>query len=185
MPTLFKKPRGFGNKFKKYSRKKKLEIFLPFTATDEEAVDTGLTELTRRLGDAATAKRVRALQAEMGGVSSGTVPELVTYDWLKRGGWRFIYQAELYGGRATAGGLLPDFVVETGAGTGMAWQIQGEYWHGKTNEKAVSDAAAALRLLGQVVGGIRIDKVINLWEQDLYTKRPQVFEYALAGISLR
>jgi branched-chain amino acid transport system substrate-binding protein len=61
----------------------------------------------------------------------------------------------------------------------------GEYWHGKTNEKAASDAAAALRLIGQIVGGIRIDKVISLWETDLYTKRPQVFEYALAGISLR
>lgn len=183
--ATFKKPRGFSNKFKKYSRQKQVEIFLPFTATDEEQVDTELTELTRRLGDEATAKRVRALQGEMGGVAQGTVPELVTYDWLKRGGWRYIYQAELYGGRAAAGGLLPDFVVETGAGTGMAWQIQGEYWHGKSGDKAISDAEAALRLAGQVVAGIRIDKVINLWETDIYTKRPQVFEYALAGISLR
>jgi hypothetical protein len=184
--ATFKKGKGFSNKFKKYSRGKKLEIFLPFVAkNDDEDVDTALTELTRRLGDAALAKRIRALQAQYGGVSSGTVPELVTYDWLQRSGYRFVFQAELYGGRATAGGILPDFVVETGAGTGMAWNVQGEYWHGKTNEKAQSDAVDALRMIGQVVNGIRIDKVLYLWEQDLYTKRPQVFQYAIAGIGLR
>lgn len=186
--ATFKKARGrgFGNKFKKYSRGKKLEIFLPFvTPNDGEDVDTALTELTRRLGDAALAKRIRVLQAQYGGVSSGTVPELVTYDWLQRSGYRFIFQAELYGGRATAGGILPDFIVETGAGSGAAWNIQGEYWHGKTQEKAQSDAAEVLRMIGLVVQGIRIDKVLYLWEQDLYDKRPQVFQYAVAGIALR
>lgn len=182
----FKKRRGFDNKFKKYSRRKKLDIFLPFVSgTDDEYVDTALTELTRRLGDEATAKRIRALQATLGGVSSGTVPELVTYDWLQRSGYNFIFQAELYGGRATAGGLLPDFVVETGAGVGMAWQIQGEYWHGKSGDKKVSDAEAAMRLMGQVVGGVRIEQVIFIWEEDTYTKRPQVFQYAVSGIALR
>lgn len=118
-------------------------------------------------------------------MSSGTVPELIAYDWLQRNSYPFTFQAELYGGRATAGGLLPDFVVETGAGVGMAWQIQGEYWHGKSGDKKVSDAEAAMRLVGQVVGGVRIEKVIYLWESDLYEKRPQVFQYAVAGISLR
>lgn len=182
----FKKGRGFGNKFKKYSRGKKVEIFFPFVSgNDTSPVDTALTELTRRLGDQALAKRIRVLQAQYGGVSSGTVPELVTYDWLQHSGYRFVFQAELYGGRATAGGLLPDFVVETGAGSGAAWNIQGEYWHGKSQEKAISDAEGALRLVGQVVNGIRIDRVLYLWEDDLYTKRPQVFQYAIAGVALR
>ena len=179
----FKRPRGFGNKlFKTWARKTKTEIFVPFETEDDQFIETDLTELVRKVGDERTAKRVQELQAQY---PVGTIPELVTYDWLTRGGWRFVYQAQLYGGRGSSGGLLPDFVVETGAGEGMAWQIQGEYWHGKSAEKGVSDAEAALRLTGQTVGGIRIDKVLGLWERDVLDRRPDVFKYAIAGISLR
>jgi hypothetical protein len=54
-----------------------------------------------------------------------------------------------------------------------------------TAMKAQSDAVDAMRMIGLVVQGIRIDKVLYLWEQDLYDKRPQVFQYAVAGIALR
>ncbi len=184
MSKLFKKPRGFGTAkyFKSIRRRKDVELFIPFADTVVDPVDTQLTELTRRVGDEKTAKRVQKLAIQY---PNGTIPELVTMDWLQRGGWRFIYQAELYGGRSTSGGLLPDFVVDTGGGTGAAWQIQGEYWHGRSKEKEVSDAAAALRLIGQTVAGVRIDKVLNLWENDILNRRPQVFQYAIAGMALR
>lgn len=180
--TKFKKFKGLSNKFKTWGKEAATSFdYLPPAFSDfKEQVNTDLTELTNRLGDRKLAERVIALQSVY---PNGTVPELVTMDWLKRGGWRYVYQAELYGGRADKGGLLPDFVVE--AGSGMAWQIQGEYWHGRNATKAVSDAEAALRLTGQSVGGIRIDKVVNLWESDIYAKRPQIFYYALAGLGLR
>lgn len=182
----FRKPRGFGNaKFKAWAKvpdatKQYLE---PFRIDSSEPVDGALTELTNRLGDERLAKRVRTLQAQY---PAGTVPELVTMDWLDKQRYRYIYQAQLWGGRAAAGGLLPDFVVASNGAIGQAWQIQGEYWHGKKGlAKQSSDAAAALTMTGQVVDGIRIEKVMNLWESDIYNRRPEVFEYALAGIGLR
>jgi hypothetical protein len=177
--------RGFKNSFAK--RKKKRDTFEaldtfpnPFSDTP---VDTELTELTRTIGDEKIAKRVRALQLEY---PSGTVPELVTMDWLQASKYKFIFQGMLYGGRAAIGGLVPDFVVDTGAMDGMAWQIQGDYWHSKRSvEKQFRDNADNMRLLGQTVGGIRIGKVIPIFESDIYNRRTQVFQYALAGLSLR
>jgi hypothetical protein len=159
----------------------------PF-ALPEEPVNTELTELTNWLnGDEKTAKRVLTLRKENPYVAnSGTVPELVTMDWLEVNKYRYIYQGMLFGGRALAGGLVPDFVVDTsGSGEGAAWQIQGDYWHSKSATKTYSDAADNLRLVGQVIGGIRIGKVIPIFESDIKTRRPQVFQMALAGISLR
>jgi hypothetical protein len=69
---------------------------------------------------------------------------------------------------------------------GMAWQIQGDYWHGQRSvEKQFRDMADNMRLIGQTVGGIRIGKVLGLWESDIYSRREIVFQYALAGLSLR
>jgi hypothetical protein len=156
---------------------------LAFPDPAEAGVDIELTELTRKIGDEATAKRVRGLQAQY---PQGTVPELVTMDWLNAGKYRYVYQGQLYGGRGSLGGLLPDFVVATGGGSGMAWQIQGDYWHSKRSvEKQFKDNADNLRLVGQTVGGIRIGKVIPIFEHAIYNQREQVFKMALAGLELR
>jgi hypothetical protein len=165
-------------------RGKRMFPLLPaFPAIEEAAADTELTDLTNHIGDEATAKRVMQLQAQY---PQGTVPELVTMDWLQANKYRYIYQGMLYGGRGNLGGLLPDFVVDTGGPEGMAWQIQGDYWHGtRSTEKQFSDATDNLRLVGQVVGGIRIGKVIPIWESAILKRRPHVFQMALAGIELR
>lgn len=168
--------KGFARKFRTQESFPKLS---PIASVFDEITDPILTELLNNIGDDATAKRVRKL---VDLYPNATIPELIVMDWLERGGWRYIYQAEAYGGRKKAGGLLPDFVVDTGVG--MAWQVNGEYWHGG-KQKAVSDAEAIMRLTGQIVGGVRIDKVVTLWESDLYRKRPQIFYLALAGLSLR
>jgi len=181
----FKKPRGFANPFAK-RKKKATEIFATFGENVDEQgpVDTALTELTRKMnGDEKTAKRVLALQQQY---PNGTVPELICMDWLDANKYRYIYQGQLYGGRATSGGLLPDFVVDTGGADGVAMQVQGDYWHAKRSvEKQFSDAEDNMRLLGQVVGGIKIGKVIGVWEGDLLRRRNQTMQYAVAGISLR
>jgi hypothetical protein len=175
--------RGFEyRRFKKFGKRPKaFKVLRPF-GDDLEPVDTILTEITNALGgDERTAKRVRALQVDY---PNGTLPELVTMDWLDVNKYRYIYQGRLFGGRAAAGGLLPDFVVDTGGGRGAAWQVQGEYWHNKSAEKGFSDTVGNLRLLGQVVGGIRIDKVTLLNERDILRRRPFVFQMAIAGIAI-
>lgn len=164
--------------------KKAFPVLPPFTYNIfEEPVDQILTELTRLIGDEKTATRVRNLQYEF---PNGTVPELVVMDWLQSNKYHYIYQGMLYGGRASAGGLLPDFVVQSNGAQGMALQVQGDYWHGKRSvEKQFQDAADNLRLVGQTVGGIRISKVVGVWESDLYNRRETAMRMALAGVSLR
>jgi hypothetical protein len=164
--------------------KKAFPVLSPFTYNIfEEPVDQVLTELTRLIGDEKTATRVRNLQMQY---PNGTVPELVVMDWLQANKYHYIYQGILYGGRASAGGLLPDFVVQANGASGMALQVQGDYWHGTRGvEKQFSDAADNLRLVGQNVGGIRINKVIGVWESDLYKRREQTMRMALAGVALR
>jgi hypothetical protein len=183
---MFKEFRTFRSKhFTPWYRKGKRAWpnFTGWPDPAEPGADIELTELTRKIGDAAAAKRVRGLQVQF---PNGTVPELVTMDWLNAGKYRYIYQGQLYGGRSRAGGLLPDFVVQTGGGYGMAWQIQGDYWHDKRSvEKQFKDNADNLRLLGQNVGGIKISKVIPVFESDIYNRRNTVFTLALAGVSLR
>jgi hypothetical protein len=168
--------------FRKWGKRRtSFPVLPPFANEFEEETDTVLTELIRDIGDEKTAKRVRALQQEF---PNGTVPELVTMDWLQQNKYYYIYQGMLFGGRARSGGLVPDFVVQTGGPEGAAWQVMGTYWHASSAEKQMSDAEAALRLLGQVIGGIRIGRVINLRDVDIYTRRPLVFQLALAGVSL-
>lgn len=152
----------------------------PPLPTAEQFEDDALRTLELRVGDAALAKRVQKLQAKH---PVGSVPELIVLDWLVRNGWQHLYQHALFGGRSLRGGLLPDFVVFTG-GSASVWQVQGEYWH-STKLKGDKDQVANLRMLGQVVDGNRIETVVELWEDDIYRKRPQIFYMALAGIGLR
>lgn len=127
------------------------------------------------------AKRVMVLKAQH---PAASLPELVTYQWLESRNIPFTFQAMLFGGRRTKGGLVPDFVVQYG-GKGMAWQVQGEYWHRYQSQHGQKDLSVRVRLLGTVYKGVRIDYVVELWERDILRKRPQVFLQALQGIGLR
>jgi hypothetical protein len=49
----------------------------------------------------------------------------------------------------------------------------------------MSDERANILPIGQTLFGYRIEKVIELWENDIYHKRPQVFHLAMAGIEMR
>lgn len=144
--------------------------------------DPLLVRFTDALNDEKLAKRLVKLQKQF---PVATLPELVVYDWLLKEHMRFQYQVELFGGRRTRGGLLPDFVVELGSRT-LAWQVQGEYWH-SVGLKGDADRTANLRMLGQIVNGRRIDAVVELWETDLYqrSKRTTTLRLALSGVGMR
>lgn len=143
-----------------------------------------IKEILDRLGNKASdypvAVRVAKLQQQY---PVAPITELVTYDWLRGQGIPFVYQAALYGGRAQSGGILPDIMVAQGGGWN-AMPINGEYWHSyKINQG--QDASETLRILGQYYNGMRIDRVTTLWENDVYFKRPMVFEMAMMGVGLR
>lgn len=144
-----------------------------------------LQKIVRTLGGTTdalrVAKRVLVLRQQF---PAGSLPELVTYNWLESRQIPFTFQAMLYGGRRTKGGLVPDFIVQYG-GKSMAWQIQGEYWHDRATRHGQKDLDNTLRLLGAVYKGVRIDYVVELWEKDVYHKRPLVFLQALQGVGLR
>lgn len=144
--------------------------------------DPVLQALIRRLGgDAALAKRILSLSAKY---PAGTIPELLCFDWLMKEGLKFDYQVELFGGRRFEGGLVPDFVLYGDRTNADVWQVQGSYWH-SISRKGFHDQTTNLRMLGQIIRGATVKRVIELWEDDILLHRPQVFYYALAGISMR
>lgn len=138
------------------------------------------TDLLAKVGDASTVKRLLSLKQRF---PVGTYPELLTYDWLQRQRLLFEYQVETYGGRGAPGALIPDFVIYEGRGADV-WLVQGEYWHTLVGRRQ-HDEAARLRLLGKLINGVKVNGVIELWEDDIYRHRPNVFWQALAGMEMR
>lgn len=149
----------------------------------QEITEPHVNEVWYRLGrkphDYKLARRVAGL---MQIYPDGTIPELVTLDWLEQEKISYTFQAWVYGGRSRKGGIVPDFVLEYG-GLGMAWMIQGDYWHNR-KEVAESDISDKLRLLGTQFHGVIIEKVLELWENKILHQRPQVFEFAIVGVEL-
>ncbi len=134
---------------------------------------------TERLGSEEDARRMISLAQAY---PSATLPELVTLDWLQRNNYNFEFQAPVFGGKRASGGVL-DFLVFNGA-SAQAWFIQGEYWHSQ-RRMAERDKTLFLRLLGATISGFRVTAAIELWEDDVYRRRPLVFYQALSGIGLR
>lgn len=131
--------------------------------------------VARETGDRPLAKRLSNLRKEF---PYGTVPELITLDWLRGKNERYIYQAQLYGGWV-AGGLVPDFVVLS-RGRAMAWLVNGNYFHDRPGKRE-KDEADKLRLLGANINGVEIQKVVILWESRLLRDSEATLEDALAG----
>lgn len=141
-------------------------------------------DLIRKLGGNSEAKRIaKRIISYKGVYPTASYPELISYDWLSRNGVKFTFQAHLFGGRSVKGGLVPDFIVQRG-GFADVWQIQGEYWHSQFGSR-IKDESAKLRYRGQYFDGARIERVLNVWEDDIYQKRPHVFMWALNGMELR
>ena len=137
-------------------------------------------ELTRTLkGDRTLARRVLTLQEKN---PLGTVPELVAMDWLNTRHHKYFYQVQVLGGRR-AGGLVPDFVIPQGAGTTLALLVHGTYWH-EGFAKKERDKGSKIRLIGTNVFGFRIDQVVEVWDNRLYTDRERTMNAAMAGVEI-
>ncbi len=180
----FKKPRKRG--FKKTKNlfgskpKEGTYEFAPLPSMDEtlDMRSEKEKQVTRTLGDEKLAKSVIHLQKEY---PNGTLPELVALNYLRKWNVPYWYQVAMFGGHRK-GGLIPDFVVSNG-GTGEAIEIQGTYWHeGFAHEEA--DRTSNIRMLGQIVNGVKIEKVIEVWDTTLYKNPDEVMRLALAGIEM-
>lgn len=165
-----------------FKRSRRFPKLIPVQVPDWDVSETTVNDLARRLGgDRKLAAQIVSLQQKF---PRGTVPELIVYLWLQKKGYQFEYQVELYGGRRFEGGLIPDFVLYRNRTNADVWQVNGQFWH-SIAKKGFADETNNIRMLGQIVNGATVDRVISLWEDDIYTKRPQVFYLALAGINMR
>jgi hypothetical protein len=169
--------KGFGTG--EFGKKPKRTQFAAAEVRAPDLEDTEFEYLLRKLKTPALAKRIKKLKSSY---PDGTVPELVTLDWLNAQQVQHIYQLE-YGARNQMGSARPDFVLPN-RGLGMVWEINGEYWHTK-RKTPQSDAARRARLLNSIIGGVRISKVVALWEGDIYRNYPRIFELALSGVGMR
>ncbi len=165
-----------------FAKKKRFPPLIPVQIPDWDVSETTVNMLAKRLGgDRQLAAKIVSLQQKF---PVGTVPELVVYEFLRRMGYQFSYQVQLYGGRNAFNGLVPDFAIFRDRTNADVWQVQGEYWHSQSR-KGFHDERSNLRMLGQIVEGATIRRVLSLWEDDIYTKRPEIFYLALAGVNLR
>jgi hypothetical protein len=154
-----------------------------YAEQEKDLVDIVLQRLGDRPDQHAVAQRVVGYMMNLS--PSPTVPEALVYDYLVESGGTFQYQAHLFGGRSSKGGVVPDFLVN-GGGFWSLWNVQGDYWH-SPGVNGGRDAALMRRVVGTKILGLNIKFVVELWESDLYDpdKRLLLFELAEVGRGLR
>ena len=162
-------------------RRPKFQIVPPSRPKAPDETPTEYDRLKRLLKDDKLVKRIMRFMEKF---PQATTPEAITYLWLEDNGHKFFFQLEMFGGRRRSGGIVADFVVPVHGGSAYIFAVQGEYWHTML-QKHMSDERANILPIGQTLFGYRIEKVIELWENDIYHKRPQVFHLAMAGIEMR
>jgi hypothetical protein len=141
-----------------------------------------LSTMGGRPRDEKVAERVVKLMDKGVGnaLTSGTVPELVVYDWLQRKGIPFEFQVEVRGGRSSAGGSVVDFIVRSGRT--WAWRIQT--WYHTLPEKRARDEIQKRLLQGALVQGYQIDGVVDVWDMRIYQDKENTLTQATVGIEL-
>lgn len=160
------------------------ELDVPTIEKQEDVEAQQIGRIRRQIGDHAGDEEVaRSVWTLKQKFPTATIPELLAYNWLERNRYGFWYQVEMLGGRFR-GGLIPDFVIFN-SGRGLAWLVQGEYYHSERFQAAHSqqnrDINAELEIIGKYVAGVRVDTVVTLREEDIYDRRPDVFRLAAAG----
>lgn len=179
----FRKGKGFGRSaFKTFGPKERARPRQPPSEFRREAnEDDEYTRIRRLLDDDRQAQRVFRLAQQY---PAGTVPELVVMDYLLVKRVQHIYQGKAFGGRRRRGGLVPDFIIPRN-GKGLVIQVQGEYWH-SIQRKGFADRTVKLKLMGRWVEGVKVEKVVEVWEDDLYHRKSDTtMRNALAGQEMR
>lgn len=114
----------------------------------------------------------------------GSLPELLTYDWLQSRNRIFDFQSSIMGGRLILGGAVADFIIEDLIPGGLViWRVQGDYWHTQA-DRVQSDFIQRERLLTESYMGVPVEQVVDLWESAIYWAAPYVFEMAEGGVEI-
>ena len=123
---------------------------------------------------------------QMAGAQIGTLPERRVLWWLlyrkKLSPVEFIFQSDTFGMPATPVAVQNDFVIFRGP-SAIVWEIQGEQWHYRFNQRT-RDAAKMMRVLGQWVAGHRVTDYVEIWEHDINmsnSRRNDVCDLAYNG----
>lgn len=96
--------------------------------------------------------------------------EIVTR-WLDRHGIDYQFQSSLMGGYYELGGSVVDILLPA---RGLAWRIQGEYWHQRVGQAGRDEVQKELlSSLGWLV--------IDLWSSDILNRLEETMVKALRG----
>lgn len=114
-----------------------------------------------------------------------TIPEAIAYAWLEDRNYTFDFQSSMLGGLHVRGGAVVDFLIYDMSHEGnYIWRVQGEHWH-QGGRKEAADQLQKDRLYGVRIGGVPIVAVVDLYEDDLYDRWPEVLEQAEVGEEIR
>lgn len=110
-----------------------------------------------------------------------TLPEGLCYFILQKFGEEFVYQEEARGGRTRYGGIVTDFWLPN---LRIAIRVQGNYFHSRPDQVA-RDEAQKTQLLSSSIEGVRVERVVDVWESKLYScAREAVVKSAMNGVEL-
>lgn len=105
---------------------------------------------------------------------NGSLPEFLVWEFLviekkQKPNVDFYFQRPLFGGRTRFGGYVLDYFFPTRQ---EGWRVMGERWHLEQPEDRARDAIMKVQLIAQGL------KLIDLWEDDLMTRRDFVLNLA-------
>lgn len=156
---------------------------LPLTPRGAKLLDTTPEEVLYWMQSVSRERAMQAYRLLRRGVE-GTLPELLTYQWLERRGRQFDFQSSIMGGRLVLGGAVADFIISDLVPGGLVvWRVQGDYWHVEP-ERVQRDFQQRERLLMESYMGVPVVQVVDLWESGIYWAYPFVFEMAEAGVEI-
>ncbi len=105
---------------------------------------------------------------------NGSLPEFLVWEFLviekkQVPNVDFVFQHPLFGGRTRHGGFILDYFLTMRQ---EGWRVMGERYHLEQPQDRARDAIASTILMAQGL------KVIDLWEDDLMTRRDFVLNLA-------
>lgn len=105
---------------------------------------------------------------------NGSLPEFLVWEFLVITKKQvpqvdFVFQHPLFGGRTRFGGYVLDYYFPNRL---EGWRVMGERFHLEQPEDRARDAIMRVQLMAQGM------KVIDLWEDDLMTRRDFVLQLA-------
>ena len=109
----------------------------------------------------------------MGKFSQGNMTDLeaIVTRWLDRHKIDYQFQSSLMGGYYELGGSVVDILLPA---RGLAWRIQGEYWHQRVGQQGRDE------IQKELLSGLGWT-VVDLWGSDIENRIEETMQKALLG----